>query len=92
MGGSIVLSESNSVTLARNPFMDNWRVLDRDRNELLRLERCRPTGAGRFAAPIDISLEISSKANDDVGTTVTTLIAVYVVFTEPSTWPTGQTS
>jgi hypothetical protein len=89
MGGSIVLSVDDWLTLVRNPLNNDWRVLDRDRNELLRLEWCKPTGAGRFATPIELSLVISSKSSDEVAITVTTLLAVYVVFTQPGI---GQTA
>jgi len=89
MGGSIVLSEDDSFTLGRNPLINVWRILDRDRNELLRLEWRKPIGADRFATPIELSLVISSKPSDDVAMSVTTLLAVYVVFTQPGI---GQTA
>lgn len=92
MGGSIVLSEDEWFTLRRSPLSGNWRVLDRDRNELVRLERCKPVGAGRFASPIELSLVISENSSNDLAITVTTLLAVYVVFTQsslPSTAPTN---
>jgi hypothetical protein len=84
MGGSVVLSEDDWFTLVRSPLSNDWRVLDRDRNELLRLEWCKPRGAGRFAIPIELSLVIPSKSSDEVTITVRTLLAVYVVFTQPS--------
>jgi hypothetical protein len=83
MGGSVVLSEDDWFTLVRSPLSNDWRVLDRDRNELLRLEWCKPRGAGRFAIPIELSLVIPSKSSDEVTITVRTLLAVYVVFTQP---------
>jgi hypothetical protein len=91
MGGSIVLSGDDSCTLARSPLTGSWRVLDRDRNELFGLERREPTGAGRFATPIHLSLVIATKSSHDVAITVTMLLAVYVVFTQPATWQTGPT-
>jgi hypothetical protein len=89
MGGSIVLSEDDWFTLVRNPFTNGWRVLDRDGNERLRLEWCKPIGSGRLATPIELSIVISSKPNEDVAITVTTLFAVYVVFTQPGIVPTA---
>jgi hypothetical protein len=84
MGGSIVLSADQWFTLTRNPLTNTWRVVDPERNVVLRLERCRPVGARRFTPAIELSLVLCSNSSDDVTRAVTTLLAMYVVFTQAS--------
>ena len=89
LGGTIALSNDESFTLTHNPFADTWRVVDRSKRELLRLERSKPIGAGRLATPIELSLVLRSSGSDSVTVTATTLMVLYIVFAQPQLPPTA---
>ena len=92
LGGTIALSNDESFTLTHNPFADSWRVIDRYKRELLRLERSKPIDAGRLATPIELSLVLRPSCTDDATVTATALLVLYIVFAQPLVVPTGFAS
>ena len=92
LGGTVALSNDESFMLRHNPFADSWRVVDRYKRELLRLERSKPIDAGRLATPIELSLVLRLSCTDDATVTATGLLVLYIVFAQPLVVPTGFAS